>query len=290
MPAPHLAQPQLPDVLTASDGTALHVHHWPVPQARGVVQMAHGLLEHLARYDELARQLNAAGWAVAGIDHRGHGRSQGPRGSVPHGEDFLRDQALLHDQLSQAYRRLPHIMLGSSMGGVLAARIAAAWSPPAEQAAWARPLDGIILIAPALEPTLSVPQRAAMAVLSRTVPDLALPVAHRPDWVTTDPEVVRDILDDPLMQWQLTPRVVQFMSGAAKQVMARCAGWCVPTLLLYAEQDKLVSPQACQRFANALPPALLTAHSHGDMAHDLIHEPGRARVFETITTWLEARL
>lgn len=283
MPPPPNA---LPTILNTPDGITLHVHHWPVAAPRGIIQMAHGLLEHLGRYAELAHELNLAGWAVAGIDHRGHGLSSGPRGSIREADDLLRDHAQLHDLLSQHYRRLPHLMLGSSMGGVLTARMAAELTCLGNRAAWSRPLDGIILIAPALEPTLSAPLRATLSVLARLVPDLPIPVAHRPDWITTDPAVVSEIQADGLMHYTITPRITQFMTSAARTVFERAAEWVTPTLMLYSEIDKLVTAEACRRFVQLAPASKLETHSYADLAHDLVHEPQKARVFQHIRDWL----
>ena len=63
------------------DGTLLTTYAWEtgVDAPRGVVQIAHGLAEHAARYDRLARSLNAAGFLVRAADHRGHGRSVNAR-------------------------------------------------------------------------------------------------------------------------------------------------------------------------------------------------------------------
>ena len=60
--------------VTASDGTALHTHRWlPDGPPKAVVQIAHGMAEHSARYARLAEALTAAGYAVYANDHRGHG-------------------------------------------------------------------------------------------------------------------------------------------------------------------------------------------------------------------------
>src|SRR5690606_38972747 len=56
----------LPETLSAADGTALHLQHWPQADAKGTVLIVHGLGEHIGRYGHVAAALNAAGWQVAG--------------------------------------------------------------------------------------------------------------------------------------------------------------------------------------------------------------------------------
>lgn len=276
----------LPDSLRAHDGLVLHLHHWPVANPKGVVQLIHGMCEHLGRFGELAGALNEAGWAVAGVDHRGHGRSEGPRGVIVQSDDYLMDQAVLHDTLSQTYRRKPHVMLGYSMGGVIAGRFGAAMARPLVSAPWARPLDGLIMAAPALEPTLSAPQRATLSVLARLVPDLALPVANRLDWTSADPRVLEGIRSDPLVHYTLTSRVSQFMLGSGRTVYERAPGWTVPTLLLYGRHDRLIPAKSCERFASLVPGHLIETHAYEDMEHCLFHEASRRQAYAHLIAWL----
>ena len=63
--------------LSDADSTQVTTYTWADvdgPPA-GVVQIAHGLAEHGERYDRFARALNAAGFVVHAVDHRGHGRT-----------------------------------------------------------------------------------------------------------------------------------------------------------------------------------------------------------------------
>ncbi|MGC4061143.1 MAG: alpha/beta hydrolase [Aquabacterium sp.] len=276
----------LPASLRAHDGLALHLHHWPVAEPKGVVQLSHGMCEHLGRFGELAGALNQAGWAVAGVDHRGHGRSEGPRGVIVQADDYLMDQAVLHDALSQTYRRKPHVMLGYSMGGVIAGRFGAAMARPLQSAPWARPIDGLIMAAPALEPTLSAPQRATLSVLARLVPDLALPVANRLDWTSGEAQVLDDIRADPLIHYTLTSRVSQFMLSSGRTVYERAPGWTVPTLLLYARHDRLIPARSCERFLSLVPRELIEAHVYEDMEHSLFHEASRGQAHAHAAAWL----
>src|SRR4051812_26045443 len=62
--------------LDVSDGVRLAFYAWPAPVSpKAVVQITHGLAEHAARYDRLARALTQAGYAVFASDHRGHGKT-----------------------------------------------------------------------------------------------------------------------------------------------------------------------------------------------------------------------
>lgn len=282
------ADPAFPTTLATADSATLHVAHWPVASPRGVVQTLHGLGEHQGRFERLAGVLNAAGWAVAGIDHRAHGRSSGDRGVIPQPLDLLNDQASLHDHLSRHYRQLPHVFLGASFGGLLAARFAAALNRHAPAEPWTRPTSGVVLIAPALMPTLPGPQSATLSVLHRLVPDLPVSLAHMQTWGNSDPAVLAAKRADPLIHTKLTPNTCQFMLQTARQVLEQAGEhWTVPTLLSFTDRDRLVPAEACARFAERLPAPLLHALRYQDMAHDLLHEPCADDLGRQITAWLD---
>lgn len=285
--------PTLPDHLLALDGTRLHLTHWPVAKPRGVVQTLHGFGEHQGRFEPLVGALNAAGWAVAGIDHRHCGRSDGARGVIRDGDDLLRDQALLHDVLHQACRGLPHVMVGSSLGGLLAARFAVAQAQlsarPITAEPWVRPVDAVVLIAPALAPALSPPQSATLAVLSRMVPDLPVSLSYMLGWASSDPEVVAAKKRDPLIHTSMTPRVVQHMLASARVVFEQLPLWRTPALICHATADRLVAPSAARRFVREAPKGCIDEMACVDMAHDLLFEPCGPQVIERIVDWLDQR-
>ncbi|HJV95044.1 MAG TPA: alpha/beta fold hydrolase, partial [Albitalea sp.] len=113
------------DTLTTADGLALHLRHWPVAgPARGTVLIVHGLGEHIGRYAHVAERLNGWGWSVVGFDHRGHGRSAGALGRLNRDDDLLRDLALVIDAV-RAHATGPLVLLGHSLGGLVAARFVA---------------------------------------------------------------------------------------------------------------------------------------------------------------------
>jgi len=108
--------------LTTADGLTLRLRDWPLDGARGSVVIVHGLGEHIGRHAHVAAHLNDWGWRVVGYDQRGHGASEGARGALARDDDLLRDLALVIDAV-RAEHTGPLILLGHSMGGLVAARL-----------------------------------------------------------------------------------------------------------------------------------------------------------------------
>ena len=112
----------------SSDGhTQLHGAQWTPAdrKPRAVLQIAHGVAEHILRYDDFARYLNDRDILVAGHDHLGHGKSL-PEGGTPvyfgdgsTWETVVDDIHLLHDRLREQYPDLPILLMGHSIGSFL---------------------------------------------------------------------------------------------------------------------------------------------------------------------------
>ena len=112
----------------SADGTTqLHGRRWSCLDVtpRGVVQLVHGVSEHISRYDRFARFLAQQGFIVAGHDHLGHGESL-PRGGTPiwfaprDGWRIVTDDVYtLHQKLRRDYPNLPGFILGHSMGSFI---------------------------------------------------------------------------------------------------------------------------------------------------------------------------
>jgi alpha-beta hydrolase superfamily lysophospholipase len=103
---------------------ALPDKNGPDGAERGVVQIAHGMAEHFPRYAHLAGTLSAAGWAVYGNDHRGHGRSAHAHGLGSFGpagfQGLVDDMACLSERARAEHPGKPLVLLGHSMGSFAA--------------------------------------------------------------------------------------------------------------------------------------------------------------------------
>ena len=107
-----------------ANGTVLPGRIWTGDDApRMVLQVTHGMTEHMGRYQDLARQLTTLGIAVAGFDLRGHGLNPGDQVCASFGEggwdDSLEDMHRFHGELARRFPGLPHFMLGFSLGSFL---------------------------------------------------------------------------------------------------------------------------------------------------------------------------
>jgi alpha-beta hydrolase superfamily lysophospholipase len=273
--------------LTTSDGLTLALREWPVAGARGVALIVHGLGEHIGRYAHVAAHLNGWGWNVVGYDQRGHGASEGARGALPAADALLSDLGAVIDSVRVAHAG-PVLLLGHSMGGLVAARFCAEASS-ARPAAWQRPVDALVLSSPALDPGMSGFQKLLLAVLGGLAPDLAVNNGLKPDWISRDPAVVKAYVDDPLVHDRVTPRLVRFIVDEAARVLQRAAQWQVPSLLLYAGSDRCVAPAGSAAFARAAPAEMVAVREFAPLFHEIFNEPEQAEVFAVLGNWISAR-
>lgn len=271
--------------LTARDGTNLVVVDWPLDRGpvRGVVLIVHGLGEHAWRYDHVAMRLNEWGFAVRGYDQYGHGESMGPRGALPSADRLLLDLAEVVDECrSRMNDTTPLIVLGHSLGGLVAGRFVSLAL---------RPLQGLIMSSPALDPGLSLFQKLLLSVLPGFALDLRVGNGLDPAFISHDPAVVAAYRADPLVHDRIAARLAIFIARSGPATVACAPSWTVPTLLMYAGADKLVNPAGSRVFAQAAPKDVVTSHCFAALYHEILNErmADRELVFEQLKRWLDAR-
>ncbi|QTD45281.1 alpha/beta hydrolase [Ottowia testudinis] len=267
-----------------AQGDALALHDWPLSAGwptRGMVVLVHGLGEHVGRYAHVADRLNEWGFSVRGYDQYGHGETAGLRGELPADDRLLADLAsVIDDTRARMDDRLPLILLGHSMGGLVAARLVSLKL---------RRVDALVLSSPALNLGLSVLQRALMNTLHRLAPCVRVGSGIDARYLSHDLAVVDAYRADPLVHDRISARLARFMDQAGAAVLKRAPRWKVPTLLLYAGQDKLVNPAGSHAFAAAAPPEWMTVQAFPMHYHELFNELDNAPVFEALRDWLVQR-
>lgn len=270
---------------TSRDGDNLALQQWSLPHTatqRGAVVLVHGLGEHAGRYDHVAQWLNTQGFLVRAYDQYGHGESSGPRGGLPADDRLLEDLAdVVESTRLRLPAGLPLIVLGHSMGGLVAARFVSL-HPQA--------VDGLVLSSPALDPGLNAVQKLLLAVVPRIAPNLLVGNGLNADFISHDPAVVKAYRADPLVHDRISGRLAKFIADTGPLVLIDAPHWKVPTLLMYAGGDQLVNPAGSRAFAAAAPPEVVSATCFEALYHEIFNEPAAdaATVFGCLQSWLDA--
>jgi alpha-beta hydrolase superfamily lysophospholipase len=271
-------------ILTAVDGSNVIVQDWPLGpgmRPRGIVILVHGLGEHAGRYDHVARQLNAWGFAVRGYDQCGHGESSGARGSLPSDTRLLDDLADLVDSTrARSAKGTPLILIGHSMGGLVAGRFVSLGM---------RKVDGLVMSSPALDAGMNAFQKLLVSFLPKIAPDLRVGNGVKPQFISHDPAVVAAYKADPLVHDRISARLARFIAEAGPQTLALAPQWTVPTLLMYAGDDRLINPEGSRAFGAMAPKDVVTTQCFENLYHEIFNEQDATPVFAALKTWLDRR-
>jgi alpha-beta hydrolase superfamily lysophospholipase len=151
------------------------------------------------------------------------------------------------------------------------------------------PIQGLILSSPVLDPGLSVVQKLMLATLPRIAPNLTVGNGLDPDFISHDPDVVAAYNADPRVHNRISGRLARFIADSGPMVLEHAPHWTVPTLLMWAGQDKLVNPRGARAFAAAAPPEVVTARCFDGLFHEIFNELESEPVFATLKQWLDER-
>ncbi len=267
----------------SADGTELY---WrgaePAGEPRAAIALVHGLGEHVGRYEVLAAFLVGRGLAVFAGDLRGHGRSAGLR---VHVDGFARYLDDLDAVVSLARERHPHaplVVVGHSMGGLVAILHALRTPAALRGVAVSSPLLGV---APASRPPAAL--AALGRILNRLWPTCRFDNGVDAALLSRDPEVGRAYRADPLVSSRVSARWYASSQAAIGDAFAGAARMGPPVLILSAGADRLVDPGSAARWAALARPGSCEIATWPDMYHECFQAPDRGLVFARLGGWIE---
>ena len=264
-------------------GARLNAHCWPVVTPRGVVVLVHGYAEHLGRYEHVAARLNAAGLAVYALDHWGHGQSEGEGGFVPAFAAFTRGVEALLDMVKAELPGVPRVLIGHSMGGLIAVHHLIS-----HQADYAC----AVLSGPAI--AAAEPPGAMMIfvsrLLSRLAPRLGV-LALDTGGVSRDPAVVAAYVADPLVySGKMSARLAKEMFEAMGAAQAGAGKISLPLLMLHGEADRLTAPEGSRLLDRTVASKDKQLVIYPGLYHEIFNEPEQGAVLDQMVGWIVERL
>lgn len=299
----------------SKDGnTEIHTIEWkPEGEVKAVLQLCHGMVEYVDRYDAFAKFMCEQGYYVVGNDHLGHGKSVQSKSEYGYFEKkygnacVVGDIHTLRQRTMKKYPDVPYFMLGHSMGSALVRQYIQMYG---------KGLSGVIIMGTPKEESRFTLQfgRALCRVMalvrgwhykSKLVDYMALgvfnrkfkPAQTRADWVTSDSEMLNKYVNDPLCSFQFTVNAYYHMFGGMLK-MRRKENFAMvprnlPVFFVCGEKDpvggfgKGVTKLYNKYRKNGMQNVSLKMYP--DARHEVLNETNREQVFKDMYGWLEGK-
>jgi alpha-beta hydrolase superfamily lysophospholipase len=285
VPAPAVEGGYSTGTLAMADGVKLFYRGWRAADEQApVLVLLHGLGAHSGWFIDMGNSLNAEGLHVYIPDHRGFGRSEGPRGHILDNQVYVRDiNAFIEEVRRQRGEQLV-FLLGHSMGGIFTLHVAAD-----DARSGRNRIAGIILMNPWIADPSKVAPGMQLSILLgglRKSPKL-LALAGGPDVMTTNPEAVTMLEADTY--WVRSESASFFYQIGLRMrsaALRQARGVRVPALVLQSEGDLSVIPAASHRAYEALGSKDKTWKTYPGYAHDCEFESDRSALDRDIAQWV----
>lgn len=291
----------------SSTGVVLDYRLWlPENEPTAVIQLVHGMAEHIDRYDATARALVKAGYAVVGHNHLGHGTAARIKGyfAEKNGWQHLIDDVhILRQRIQMHNPGTPYILLGHSMGSFVVR---------CYMAQYAEGLAGVILSGTGFFPK-------AVAILGLSVANLVClcggekkpsklinsiafggsnklfkPARTDFDWLTRDDAIVDSYVADPYCGFIFTGSAYRdFFSGLNRLTQVGKVPSDLPVLMFSGEKDPVGSGDGVNKVAQQLREAgvkQVDVKLYPDGRHEMFNELNRDEVWQDVAAWVEQLL
>lgn len=294
-------------------GKDLYLTLWQGDGRRNVVvQLVHGMAEHIARYDALAQALCDAGYTVAGHSHLGHGpeakeKDLGYFAAKKGWDCVIEDIKTAHDLLSERFPGARHVLLGHSMGSFAAREY---------MIRYGYTLDGCVISGTGAQPAALCTAGQVMAVLcgvlggwkkpARLVDSIAFggnnkafaPARTPCDWLSRDEKEVDKYVADPLCGFMFTARAYYDMFGGikalAKEKRLQQTPSDLPVYMISGDKDPVGANGAgvkavYEQFKKAgMQDVTLRLYPNG--RHEMFNETNRGEVYCDLIAWLSSHV
>lgn len=257
---------------------------WVAPKSEGIVVIVHGLGEHSGRYSNIINELDGKNMSIYAPDHRGHGKSGGKRGHINSFMDYIYDLKIFIDLIKEDSKKLPLILLGHSMGGVIALKYALTYPED---------ISHLILSSSGFVPTLEVPEwKTGMAgFLSKYIPTLSMSNGLNLEHLSHDSEVIDAYENDPLVHDRVSSRWYVEFTNACQECLNRASELKLPLLIFHGKNDMIVSYKGSEKVYENASSKNKELHIFDNLYHEAMNEikKERKKVLSIVSKWILKR-
>ena len=295
------------------NGTKLPAYLWlPEAEVKAVLQITHGMTEHMGRYEAFAQYLCSMGITMAGFDLRGHGKNPGDAEVASFGEGgwaaSIEDMRLFYELLEQRFPGVPHYILGFSLGSFLLREYLTKYPDEGE-------IAGAIIMGTGYQPgwLLSIMmgvvngqiKKAGFDKTSDLVRKLSFGTYNQKfkpnrtvaDWLCADETELDKYLADPLVRKDISAGLFWELLGSMKRTGSTYEydGWDtgLPILLISGQDDPVgdggKGVQEISRRMQKSGMENVTMKLFPGARHDLLHEEknGADAARKSVAEWIK---
>jgi acylglycerol lipase len=265
-------------------GTKLFYQKWLPDKPKAVIELLPGFAEHSSRYSNVVNTLVPAGYAIYGMDHRGHGKSEGLKVYADSFDQMVEDAKIYFDLIKKENPNLPIFMLGHSMGCTIAIYFLDKYESL---------LKGAILsgIGTFIGGDINGFLRMMSTILSKIAPKLLLTTGDLSQFLSHDPKVIDAFRSDPLIvQAKGTARIGHEFMKAIGSYQKFSGNIKIPTLIVAGAEDKLITGNKKAVTYFNMPDK--TVKIYDGLYHEIFNEPPEMRKIplDDLKNWLDNHL
>ncbi|WP_347350303.1 lysophospholipase [Intrasporangium sp.] len=264
---------QQTDLEYAGHAGTIVARRWAGDRAEYVVLLVHGYGEHSGRYGQVAQRLVDDGAVVYAPDHVGHGRSAGEPVLIADFEPMCEDVHLLEGRARAEHPGLPVVLIGHSMGGLIAARYAQRFGAG---------LAAVVLSGPVLGSWAA----AEGLLAADEIPDVPID----PATLSRDPAVGEAYVADPLVWHGAFKRPTIEAMVRAMHTIEQAGAFEGPILWLHGEEDPLVPIGPSRAGFATLAGPHAESKSYPGARHEIFNETNRDEVLGDVIGFVRQHL
>ncbi len=264
-----------------------HREEWSSPAA---LIIFHGFGDNSGRYLHFPDHSEGCFDALFSFDHRGHGRSEGPRGYAPSFDLFVEDAIIAlrraEKEVSERFGTTELHLLAHSMGGLIALSMLMKYPDlPLRSVTLSSPLLGII-------PNLQMVKASAAMLLSKLFKSIRIPPAIDISLLTHDRGVLQALIEDPLCHGRMTPALFISILKTLARTNRFKGELPYPVLFLAALEDYIVDVRSTLRFYHGLSCLEKKLITYKNAFHEIFNEGGgsfkKEEAFRDLSEWIIA--